>query len=210
MQLIKYDRARKALAEAHRVDEVKNIRDQAMAVALYARQANDADMIKWATEIKIRAERRAGELLRETAKTGVRQGRGRPRKKIGGSLTLLKTLAKLGISKQQAKDWRALAKISEREFERRLMHAARDPKTMTTARLLRAVMKPIVVDVFKEQKEVWSSVSGWLLDIRRLPKIEGLKQIRPTGGLRTALRENLHKATRYMAGLKRLNREDWL
>ena len=50
--LVRYEAARTALAEAHRVDEVMAIRSAAMA------QPDE-----WASEIVVRAERRAGELL---------------------------------------------------------------------------------------------------------------------------------------------------
>jgi hypothetical protein len=109
------------------VDEVKDIRDKAVADAAYARQAQDRDMILWATEIKLRAERRTGELLRETAKSGARHARG----KTSSRTEVLPILKKMGISEDQSSDWQKLAAIPEPEFEKRLTHAARDPKTMT-------------------------------------------------------------------------------
>ena len=55
-----------------------------VAIAVWARLARDDDLIRWATEIKRRAERKTAELLRDIAKGGdeQRQQRARSRREI--------------------------------------------------------------------------------------------------------------------------------
>jgi hypothetical protein len=65
-QLIQIDEARKALALATTVDEAKEIRDKAEAVRVYLRQQQGSfEAQNYAAELKLRAERRLGELLSE-------------------------------------------------------------------------------------------------------------------------------------------------
>src|SRR6478609_2689086 len=70
MSLMKYDAACRAVVEAHRIDEVKDIRDKAVAMSAYAKQAKDGGLIAHATAIRKRAERRLGELMEDDRRAG--------------------------------------------------------------------------------------------------------------------------------------------
>jgi len=74
-EMVKYDAAKHALAEAKAVDEVKHIHDMAAAMKAYAKQAKDKQMELDASEIRIRAERRLGEMMRMQKETvGLNKG----------------------------------------------------------------------------------------------------------------------------------------
>ena len=119
--LTRYDVARHALAEAHRVDEAKAIRDKMIAVKMYARQVNDKHMMVWATEIKLRAERRMGQLLIDLKETGQRAQQGGDRKSNPADRGL--KLEDIGITSQRASESVQLADIPEKEFEAMLDEA---------------------------------------------------------------------------------------
>lgn len=127
--LVRYDAARTALAEAYRVDEAKKIRDQAKALQEYARQAKDGDLIGWATEIRLRAERKAGALLRRMAETGERVKGGDPKSRP----VTLATLADLGVSKMQSSRWQKLAELPDDSFERKVEAAKHEAERALVA-----------------------------------------------------------------------------
>lgn len=119
----RYLAARKALAEARQVDEVKDIRDMALALELYAFQAKDAQIASDATDIQKRATRRIGELMREYRAIGKLAKGGKPHHKETVTTGVFKTpvtpltLEQQGIDKCLAKQARKLAAMPERDFE---------------------------------------------------------------------------------------------
>jgi N6-adenosine-specific RNA methylase IME4 len=113
----RYSAARKALAACVKVDEVKAIRDKAVAMETYAFQAKDGTLIAEATEIKMRATRRIGELMAEQKTISGRAKAGRPKK---GSQNPIIKLEDQGVDKNLAKAARTLAEISAKEFEKKI------------------------------------------------------------------------------------------
>lgn len=133
-QLTKYDAARYALSVAVEVDEVKDIRDKAEAMAAYARQAKDTELVQWATEIKVRAERRAGQMLAEMPKNpGELRNSSRSH-----DVTATKKLSDIGITKNESSRWQKLAAVSDDQFEHAVAAAKEVAGEVTTAAMLRA------------------------------------------------------------------------
>src|SRR5262249_22811697 len=121
-QLQFYDAARRALAEAVNVDEVREIRDKAVALAKYAQMARDVSLEANALEIRVRAERRVGQMMAEQRDgPGLNQGGRRPRSETRVSPTQVSpSLAQAGIDHNLAARARVLAAIPERAFETRV------------------------------------------------------------------------------------------
>ena len=116
----RYEAAKRAVAECHRVDECKDWSDKAVALASYARQVRDHELVTLAQRINGRAVRRCGELLREA---DGRRGQNLPGTKSGGTPTFSeppsrKDLANAaGLSKDQQVTASRVARIPEEEFE---------------------------------------------------------------------------------------------
>ena len=83
-ELVKYDAACRAIAEAKGVDEVKDIRDEFKAKQAYARQAKNRQLEADCAEIRFRAARRVGELIKVQKET-VGLNRGMKGRKLTGA-----------------------------------------------------------------------------------------------------------------------------
>src|SRR5262249_10214287 len=119
-ELVRYDRACHALAEAKRIDEVKSIRDKAVAMAAYARQAKNHELEADAVEIRMRATRRLDQLRAEQKETvGLNRGaaaggkKTAPRGVLKTPRDLRPTLAAQGIDKNLAKLARVLGAMDD-------------------------------------------------------------------------------------------------
>lgn len=119
-----YEAARRALAEARRIDEVREIRNRAEALRAYGQQARDNELVFMAAEIKLRAERRAGELIVEMKAAHVLRTRGEPEYQSDG--TRKTTLREIGITRIQAHKWQIAASVPEEQFENWLVEQKPD------------------------------------------------------------------------------------
>lgn len=151
--LIRYDSMVRAIAAAYKVDEVKNIRDQAKALEEYARQAKNIENERRACEIRLRAEKKAGKLSSklEQAKRGPKSELISPRDKNSKA----RQLKDAGITSKQAQQWEKLATVPDDLFEQQLT----DPTHMpTTAGIIRAAEEPKPDPVSNEALWLWSIV----------------------------------------------------
>ena len=149
-ELVHYEAARRALAEAVRFDDVMSIMNVAEQAALYAKQANDSELIEKATEIRVRAQRKAGEMLRQSAAEGQRASQDTGGKMAaaerwgsssGAATSHKPTLAQIGITKDQSSRYQALAAMPEEHFETAVREAKATAGEVTTAFMLREASK---------------------------------------------------------------------
>lgn len=114
--LVRYDTMCRAIAQALEVDEVKKIRDQAAALAEYARQAKNREAERQCEEIRVRAEARWGDLYKASQKARA----GRPvgnRSSFTTDYRGAPTLKDMGVSRDQSTQWQRLSDVPSDQFE---------------------------------------------------------------------------------------------
>ncbi len=127
--------ARRALAAASTLEDVMQIRDKAEALRVYVKAAAAGlEAANAAAEIKLRAERKAGEMLAAIEK---RDGGDAARARSQAATELPPSLDDLGLTKDQSSRWQREAKVPEEEFEAYIESCCYEGKEVTQAGLLK-------------------------------------------------------------------------
>jgi N6-adenosine-specific RNA methylase IME4 len=169
-QLTRYDAACRALAAVRSVDEVKDIRDKAVAMAAYARQAKNRDLEADAVEIRMRATRRLDQLrLAQKEGGGLNRGaagggsKASPRGSLINPRDLRPTLASQGIDKNLAHQARVLGAMDDAAFERKIAEA-RD----SAARVFRRNVREVELAQERQERRARTATGGIVADLHAL------------------------------------------
>jgi 16S rRNA G966 N2-methylase RsmD len=128
------DQGRRLLALARSAGDAKQLRDQAAAVERYLRQQKYAEGAALdATELKVRAERRVGELLGETVRPG---GNGSNQHEQSSPRVTIAHIPD-SVSRNQSSKWQRVAALPDDVFEQEVA-AGRERGDLSTGHLLRA------------------------------------------------------------------------
>jgi hypothetical protein len=191
VELVRYDKMCHAIDAAHEVDEVKDIRDKALALETYARQANNMGAERRAAEIRMRAERKAGQLLAGTVKKG-----GDRKSKSSRATLIMSALKANGISRDQSAHWQRLAKVPSEQFEAVL----RNGDKPSTKGILRQTEPP--------KRRVASPAGLWLWETLRDFERDRLLAMSPDEVMEdmlASLRDDIHRLAPQVAKwLKRI------
>jgi len=171
--LVHFNRARRELELATTVDEVKQIRDKAEAMRTYARQAKySLEMQNMCAEIKIRAERKLGEMLRdsrisESGTGNLLRGRiVRPRDNTP-------SLAELGISKSQSSRLQMISDIAPEAFEERIEQVKSSGKELTSREMVDYARYLQRDKARSEERESAIRVASEISDMERVRIVRG-------------------------------------
>lgn len=156
LHLVKLDRATQMLSECKSVPEAAQIASLAAAAALYAKEAKlGLDAINHATEIKLRAERLAGQIMQQLKKEPGK------RTDLTSSNTASRseyqnTLDDSNTTRQEAHRWQKLAAIPDEEFDGRIANTKAKNERVTTAAVL------AITAAVDHDGDTWRTPAEWI------------------------------------------------
>ena len=143
-ELILWNKMKNAVIECHSVDEIKQLRDKAEAYRYALKQAKESpEVIRKAEEIKLRAERRAGELLKETPKAKGNQY------SANSQPVSEQKLSDMGITYNQSSKWQKIANIPKEKFENYL-EVEKELSTSGAIRVARQIERQEKIEEIKK------------------------------------------------------------
>lgn len=151
--LVKLDQATRMLAEIRTIDDAKDLIDLAEAARVYAKQVElGLEAQNHAAEIKLRAQRRAGEILSQI------EGQPGTRTDLLTSVDPLPRLKQdiyneTGINKFEAHQWQTIAKMPELAFEKFIGETTEDGKELTTAGIYKTQREELRRQDLRQQKD---------------------------------------------------------
>ena len=189
---------------AQTVPEAKQYRDKAIALVRYYKTQCDTEAADYLAKLRLRAERKIGELTKKMPTAPGNQHKG-ALSKASTKQTKTAALAEAGISKQDASDYEGVAAIPADQFEAELAN----PKGCRSAHSLAQKSRKETRKMSPKESEAhnpnWEKYSG---KIKGLPKgqwgpreIYGNVQTEPTHVIdarrRSQVAAELTKALRY-------------
>lgn len=191
-----YDQARRMLAQAKTVDDVKNILDRAAALKEYARRAKDRGMEIDAAEIRFHSERRFGQMIvAQKENFGLHKG-GRPATKTDPEKLLVSPirLEEMDISNNFSSHAQKMAAVPEADFNARIdqwREEATAAKTRVTVDLLKIGEAEQQRQSRHNLAQALSDTSAQLSeDVRKVPCIYADPAVRRKGGVGDRAYEN--------------------
>jgi len=158
VELVKFNAARKAIALASSVDEVKDIRDKAEALRLYIKQQKGSlEMQNHCAEIKLRAERKVGDIIKKQPKN---KGAATSRHDVSPL-----SLKEQGLTEKQSSRWQKEAAVPEKEFEKYIAEKNESKEEITQAGLL-SLKNPHVV--YNSGENEWYTPSHFIKSAKQV------------------------------------------
>jgi hypothetical protein len=151
----RYSNIKTELSAYVRTDEVKDILDKAEAMKIYAYQSRDGDLAEHTADIRERAVRRLGELMKEAPKAKNKPGPGRGKKGEKAGFSENPAFSDQGIDKNLAHRARRAAKLSDEEFEAHVGEAKELAKAAAEGKqaVVRAAKNKLYEEKARRRKE---------------------------------------------------------
>jgi hypothetical protein len=137
-----YINACNAMAECSTMDECQTWADKAAALASYAKQSQDEQLMKMAVRIQARAINRCGELLRQIEPAGGTRTDVKPTDAADSRLTRKSAAEQAGLSERQQYTALRVANVPKDEFDR--LVESDSPPTITQLAEMGKKTRPLV------------------------------------------------------------------